>query len=56
MVEYNTVNVKLSNLQLNKIKSAVKSQQGTTLRMNAKMLNGNNLPHELFLTTRQTTK
>ena len=24
--------------------------------MNARMLNGNNLPHELFLTTRQTTK
>ena len=24
--------------------------------MNAKMFNGNNLPHELFLTTRQRTK
>ena len=24
--------------------------------MNARMFNGNNLPHELFLTTRQTTK
>ena len=24
--------------------------------MNAKMFNGNNLLHELFLTTRQTTK
>ena len=56
MVEYNTVNVKLSNLQLNKLKSAVKNKQGTTLRMNARMFNGNNLPHELFLTTRQTTK
>ena len=56
MVEYNTVNTKLSNLQLNKLKSAVKSKQGTTLRMNARMFNGNNLPHELLLTTRQTTK
>ena len=56
MVEYNTVNAKLSNLQLNKLKSAVKSKQGTTLRMNAKMFNGNNLLHELLLTTRQTTK
>ena len=56
MVEYNTVNIKLSNLQLNKLKSAVKNKQGTTLRMNAKMFNGNNLPHELLLTTRQTTK
>ena len=56
MVEYNTANVKLSNSQLNKLKSAVKNKQGTTLRMNARMLNGNNLYHELLLTTRQTTK
>ena len=56
MVEYNTVNVKLSNLQLNKSKSAVKNKQGTTLRMNARMFNENNLRHELLLTTRQTTK
>ena len=56
MVEYNTVNAKLSNLQLNKLKSAVKNKQVTTLRMNAKMFNLNNLPHELLLTTRQTTK
>ena len=33
MVEYNTVNAKLSNLQLNKLKCAVKNSQGTTLRM-----------------------
>ena len=56
MVEYNPVNVKLSNLQLNKLKSAVKKKQGTTLRMNARMFNGNNLLHELLLTQRQTTK
>ena len=51
MVEYNTVNAKLSNSQLNKLKCAVKNKQRTTL-----MFNGNNLPHELLLTTRQTTK
>ena len=51
MVEYNRVNVKLSNSQLNKLKSAVKNKQGTTLRMNARKFNSNNLPHELFLTT-----
>ena len=45
MVEYNTVNVKLSNLQLNKLKSAVKNKQGTILRMNTRMLSANNLPH-----------
>ena len=56
MVEYNTVNVKLSNSRLNKLKSAVKNKQRTTLTMNARMFNGNNLPHELLLTTRQTTK
>ena len=56
MVEYNTVNAKLSNSQLNKLKSAVKNKQGTTLRMNARMFNENNLAHELLLTTRQTTK
>ena len=56
MVENNTVNVKLSDSQLNKLKSAVKNKQGATLRMNARMLSANNLPHELLLTTRQTTK
>ena len=56
MVEYNTVNAKLSNLQLNKLKSTVKNKQGTTLRINARMFNGNNLPHELLLSRTQTTK
>ena len=56
MVEYNTVNAKLSNSQLNKFKNSVKNEQRTTLRMNAEIFNGNNLPHELLLTTRQTTK
>ena len=50
MVEYNTVNAKLSNSQLNKLKPALKIRQGTILRMNARMLNVNNLPHELLLT------
>ena len=56
MVEYNKVNVKLSNSQLNKLKSATKNQTGRTLRVNIKMFNGNNLLHELLLTTRQKTK
>ena len=55
MVEFNTVNVKLSNSQLSKLKSAVKNKQGTTLRVNARVFNGNSLPHELFLTQRQKT-
>ena len=55
MVEYNKVNARLSDSQLNKLKSAVKNQTGVTLRMNIKMFHGNNLPHELFLRTKQTT-
>ena len=45
MVEYNKVNVKLSDLQLNKLKSAVKNWTGVTLRINIKMFNGRILPH-----------
>ena len=48
MVEYNTVNTKLSDSQLIKQKRAVKNKQGTTLRMNAGMFSANNLPHELL--------
>ena len=53
MVEYSKVNVKLSDTQLKKLKTAVKNKTGTTLRINLKMFNGNNLLHELLLTTRQ---
>ena len=56
MVEDSKVNVTLPDSQLNKLKTAVKDQTGTTLRMNIKMFNGNNLPHDLLLTTRQKTK
>ena len=56
MVEYTKVNVKLSNTQLKKRKDAVSNNTGTALRIGLKMFNGNNLPHELLLTTRQKTK
>ena len=56
MVEYNKVNVKLTDTQLKKIKNAVENKTGTTLRMSLKMFAGNNLPHELLLTTRRKTK
>ena len=48
MVQYNTMNAKLPDSQLNKLKSAVKNKQGTTLRMNARMFSANSLPHELL--------
>ena len=50
MVKYSKVNVKLSETQLKKLKTAVKNKTGTTLRMSLKMLDRNNLSHELFLT------
>ena len=56
MIEYNKINVKLSDTQLKNLKNAVKNKTGTTLRISLKMFNGNNLPHELLLTTRQKTK
>ena len=56
MVEYNKVNVKLSDTQQKKLKNAVKNKTGTTLRISLKMFNWNNLPQELLLTTRQKQK
>ena len=56
MVEYSKVNVKLSDTQLKNLKTVVKDKTGTTLRMSFKMFNGNDLPHELLLTTRQKAK
>ena len=56
MVEYSKVNLRLSNTQLKKLKDAVKDNTGTTLSINFKMFDGNDLPHELLLTTRQKTK
>ena len=54
--EYNKVNVKLSDSQLNKLRSSAKNQTGVTLRINIKMFDGNNLPYKLLLTARQKTK
>ena len=56
MVEYSKVNLKLSNTQLKNLKDAVKNTTGTTLRINLKMLDGNDLPHELLLMTKQKNK
>ena len=56
MVDYSKVNVKLSNTQLKKLKTSVKNKAGAALRISLKMLKGNDLPHELLLTTRQKTK
>ena len=53
MVEYNKLNKKLTDIQVKKLKTAVKNKKGTTQRISSKMFDGNDLPHELLLTTRQ---
>ena len=56
MVEYSKLNVKLSDTQLKNLNDAVENNTGTILRISLKIFDGNNLPHELLLTTRQKTK
>ena len=56
MVEYSKVNVELSYTQLKKLQNSVENKTGTVLRTSLKMCNGNDLPHDLLLTTRQKTK
>ena len=56
MVEYSKIKCKLTNVQLNKLKKAVKSDEGATLRLSIKNFNKDELLHELLLTTRQNTK
>ena len=46
MVEYERVNLKLSNQQIKKLKEAVKSNNGTTLKMGNKNFNKADLLHE----------
>ena len=56
MVEYSKANIKLTDTQLKKPKTAVKNTTGITLRISFKMFDGNDLLHELLLTARQKTK
>ena len=56
MAEYSKANVKLTDTQLKKLKTAAENKTSTTLRVNLKMFNGNDLPHDLLLTKRQKTK
>ena len=56
MVEYNNIDCKLTNVQVNKLKKAVKDGSELVLRLGIKNFNKDDLPHELFLTTKQRTK
>ena len=55
MKQYNSVNVKLSNSQLSKLKSATKNESEVVLRLSSNMIDDDeiNFPHKLSLTKRQ---
>ena len=53
MSQYNSVNVKLPYLQVDKLKSATRNETGVTLRLPSNMIRNSNdetnFPHELLL-------
>ena len=57
MTQYSSLNVKLSNSQLNKLKSSIKNETDVVLRISSNMVGNSNeninFPHELLLTNRQ---
>ena len=57
MAQYNSLNVKLSNSQLNKFKSAIKNEIEVVLRLSSNMIGNNetNFPHKSLLTNRQVS-
>ena len=60
MTQYNTLNVKLSNSQLNKLKSGIKNDTEVTLKISSNVVGDsndeNNFPHQLLLTNTQVSK
>ena len=59
MTQYNSLNVKLSNSQLHKLKSAIKNETDVVIRLSPNMIGDSNdktnFPHELLLTDRQVS-
>ena len=60
MTQYNTLNVKLSNSQLIKLKSAIKNGTNLTLNLSSNLIGSSNdetnFPHKLLLTNTQVSK
>ena len=54
MTQYKSLNVKLSNSQLNELKSAIKNETEVVLRLSSNIIGDNetNFPHKLLLTDR----
>ena len=57
MTQYNSLNIKLSNSQLNKFNSAIKNETEVVLRLSSNMIRDNetNFPHKLLLTNTQVS-
>ena len=59
MTQYNRLNTKLSNSQLNKLKSAITNENEVVIRLSPNMIvdsnDQTNFPHELLLTDRQVS-
>ena len=57
MTQYDSLNVKLSNSQVSKLKSAIKNKNNVVLRLSLNMVDNSNdntnFPHELLLTNKQ---
>ena len=57
MTHYNSLNIKLSNSQLNKLKSAIKNGTNVILKLSSNMIGNSddeaNFPHKLLITNRQ---
>ena len=60
MTQYNTLNVKCSNSQTNKLKSGIKNNTEVTLKISSNIVGDsndeNNFPHKLLLTNTQVSK
>ena len=54
MVEYNEAYLKLSDTQINKLKTAAKNQTGVTLRININIINEKSLPREWIIINNKT--
>ena len=56
MIQYNALNVKLSNSELNMLKSAIKNRTYLSSNVIGDSNNENNLPNKLLLTNTQVSK
>ena len=60
MTQYDTLNIKLFNSQMNKLKSGIKNVNEVPLKISSNVVgdsnNENNFPHKLLLTNTQVSR